>query len=849
MKNELYNFITNNIAGEHPDIKELPSVVTYAREIGLFTAYYIPYSLKTDKEVYEHIIAQKTIRPPFFRNKESKVTRQATNAEEFILQNKQHIEFLANLKSDSNQTFMISNNVLIETKPLELNDLFTKNGVIAKNHLKRTVTYSGHGVAVPNIHLKHPLGLEPVIGIPKRMFKKLKLNDYEPIMFLRNPVIKEDGIHFAYPVEIEFTEHAIAVHPYFCSGMNLDFDGDNVNIYKIMKPENIKEVIALMEKRYPKPLPLPENKDFILMKNRFKSLSLQDYVNNTPVMQEFLSLKPSKKCDKTLIDAAKDLCITRTEVEFSKHLEKSLAYIGLFQSKADVGKTGGLYKKLIYAFPGNIKEIMLLIEPLTQATLDQKHTVSGFSVDYMVNAYNNIDDLSNLNYILEHTPKEHHGIVKAIHKAVVIKPLNLRHKDNMNLLVYLGTKFSAGLPKSFNNNNVDNIFNYLISLNNPTNNVNLIEKPVLEELSKEKAFELADDYAYNMENKPEMIPQKYLDLKDGNIYEHKYNKTLVDKTNAMSVYLTSQMVSVPAKEGNSMIMPPKRFCPYQRTEKDPENMEPVTFVPKIKGLETSAAPLNIPYKNNTEHARLVYACNNIKQAMDLLNPEYPLCKTKYHKTLKIGVNLKATFMALPYTYEDAVVISVTASRKLGTVKGDVAHVGDKITGRHGNKAVIACISPDDKMPYGAEIIFSPMSITSRKNFGFLAEIQSNIMHNNESHIEEPIEELLKQPDPKVDGYLTGTVYVLRNSHTAESCFKNYSRPYKENDFNEFNQPKSGENISLNHVYALEVLGLRNLITEFYTFRSNKDLILKEDMESIVEPESLSYIRGLYNNLV
>jgi hypothetical protein len=147
------------------------------------------------------------------------------------------------------------------------------------------------------------------------------------------------------------------------------------------------------------------------------------------------------------------------------------------------------------------------------------------------------------------------------------------------------------------------------------------------------------------------------------------------------------------------------------------------------------------------------------------------------------------------------------------------------------------------MPNNSEIVFSPMSVTSRKNFGFLAEIQSNIMHNNQPHIEVPIETLLAQPNPSKNETLTGMVYILRNNHTAESSMKAVAEP---RGYTQYYQPAQGETISLNHVYALEVLGLRNLIAEFYGFRSNKDMdptVLEQ------EPLSIKALRTMYTRIM
>lgn len=851
MKTELYNFIIENVAGNHPPISEIPSCVTYARELGLFTACYIPFDLRTDAEVMEYL--QRTqdlnhlqlLRPPYFRNTNNLITKTPECYQDILLQNRQHRDFLANLNPNTEQTFIIDKSVLVETKPLTPEDLNTKRGVIAKNHLTRQVTYSAHAVAIPDPNLWSEYG--PAIGIPHPMFKHLHLDESEPVMFLRNPVIKTDGIHFAYPIPTQDTA-AISIHPYFCSGMNLDFDGDQIIIYRIIHPANIELTRDLITKRYPNPLPTPDSKDFKLIENNFPhSLSLQDYVQNTPHFQEFLSIKPSKKCTADLHLSAKDLLTTRTPQQFAQHLTQSKAYEGLFRSKADVGKVGGLYKKLVYAFPHHIPQIMQIVEPLTQATLDQKHTASEFSVERIVNAFNELETPSNLDYILQHIPAENHEFINFMHEQLKIRTLPMRHKANMPLLTYLGTKFTPAHPTYFQPAKTSNIFHFLASLNNPTNISRPLTTPELPELTENEAKDLFQAYQEAQLNKAEQIPQKYLDPKTQQIYEHRFFKTIVDKTNTFATYLTSQMVSVPHDDNNLYLLPPKGFCPYQRTEKDPESADPITFIPCFGNHTTSATPLNIPYRHNTEHARLVYACNNIKQAMQLRNPEEPLCRTQYHKTLKIGVNLRATFIPSPYTFEDAVIISRTASIKLTTIDGIPAKPGDKLTGRHGNKVVISLVLDDDHPDmHNAEIIFSPMCITSRKNFGFLAEIQSNIMHNNEPHIEVPIEQLLSQPDPKVNGQLTGLVYILRNSHTADNSTKTHTLPQT---YTQFLQPANGETISLNHIYALDTLNLRSLIAEFFSFRSNEEQIEAHTQDLTKEPQSIQVIRSLYTKLM
>jgi len=62
-------------------------------------------------------------------------------------------------------------------------------------------------------------------------------------------------------------------------------------------------------------------------------------------------------------------------------------------------------------------------------------------------------------------------------------------------------------------------------------------------------------------------------------------------------------------------------------------------------------------------------------------------------------------------------------------------LGDKLTGRHGNKGVVAQILPEDKMPLisvngkwePAELLISPCSVLGRKNFGQLYEMLHSLL--------------------------------------------------------------------------------------------------------------------------
>ena len=103
-------------------------------------------------------------------------------------------------------------------------------------------------------------------------------------------------------------------------------------------------------------------------------------------------------------------------------------------------------------------------------------------------------------------------------------------------------------------------------------------------------------------------------------------------------------------------------------------------------------------------------------------------------------DVKDTSLRLPYGKRGRVVGIQIFSREKGdklpagvlrTIRVEVAQlrpvmVGDKLSGRHGNKGVIAKILPEEEMPYLAdgtsiEIILNPLGIASRMNIGQILE--------------------------------------------------------------------------------------------------------------------------------
>ena len=75
---------------------------------------------------------------------------------------------------------------------------------------------------------------------------------------------------------------------------------------------------------------------------------------------------------------------------------------------------------------------------------------------------------------------------------------------------------------------------------------------------------------------------------------------------------------------------------------------------------------------------------------------------------------------------DELAVTVNKSVKVYIASKRKLHVGDKMSGRHGNKGVVARILPEEDMPYlpdgtPLDVVLSPLGIPSRMNVGQLLE--------------------------------------------------------------------------------------------------------------------------------
>ncbi len=218
-------------------------------------------------------------------------------------------------------------------------------------------------------------------------------------------------------------------------------------------------------------------------------------------------------------------------------------------------------------------------------------------------------------------------------------------------------------------------------------------------------------------------------------------------------------------------------------------------------------------------------------------------------------------------------------------------VGDKLSGRHGNKGVISTILPEEDMPYTADgtpvdIILSPLGVPSRMNLGQILEIHLGMAANTLGYQaivppflgaknEEIQQELIKAGLPAngklklFDGrtgeafkqdVAVGYMYMLKLHHMVEDKIHMRSiGPYSLIT----QQPLGGkaqgggQRFGEMEVWALEGYGAAYTLREMLTIKSDDILGRSATFDSIIKNEKirppnspasfnvlLNYLRGL-----
>lgn len=218
-------------------------------------------------------------------------------------------------------------------------------------------------------------------------------------------------------------------------------------------------------------------------------------------------------------------------------------------------------------------------------------------------------------------------------------------------------------------------------------------------------------------------------------------------------------------------------------------------------------------------------------------------------------------------------------------------VGDKLSGRHGNKGVISTILPEEDMPYTADgtpvdIILSPLGVPSRMNLGQILEMHLGMAANSLGYQaivppflgakHEEIKEELKKAGLPENGKLklfdgrtgeafqqdvaVGYMYMLKLHHMVEDKIHMRSiGPYSLIT----QQPLGGkaqgggQRFGEMEVWALEGYGAAYTLREMLTIKSDDILGRSATFDSIIKNEKirppnspasfnvlLNYLRGL-----
>ena len=222
-------------------------------------------------------------------------------------------------------------------------------------------------------------------------------------------------------------------------------------------------------------------------------------------------------------------------------------------------------------------------------------------------------------------------------------------------------------------------------------------------------------------------------------------------------------------------------------------------------------------------------------------------------------------------------------------------VGDKLSGRHGNKGVISTILPEEDMPYMADgtpvdIILSPLGVPSRMNLGQILEMHLGLAANTLGYQaivppffgakNEEIKEELKKAGVPENGRIelfdgrtgekfkqdvaVGYMYMLKLHHMVEDKIHMRSiGPYSLIT----QQPLGGkaqgggQRFGEMEVWALEGYGAAYTLREMLTIKSDDILGRSQTFDSIIKNETikspnspasfnvlLNYLRGLALNV-
>lgn len=133
----------------------------------------------------------------------------------------------------------------------------------------------------------------------------------------------------------------------------------------------------------------------------------------------------------------------------------------------------------------------------------------------------------------------------------------------------------------------------------------------------------------------------------------------------------------------------------------------------------------VPFLECSDANRLTMAVNAMRQWLPPPDPEPAIVRTGLEPQEWCGRNLLTAFISWGVdTYEDGLVVSESAARRLGYPQP--LDAGDKLSNRHGQKGVVTRILPDEQMPHLADgtpvdLICDFIGLQARLNYGQVRE--------------------------------------------------------------------------------------------------------------------------------
>ncbi len=161
---------------------------------------------------------------------------------------------------------------------------------------------------------------------------------------------------------------------------------------------------------------------------------------------------------------------------------------------------------------------------------------------------------------------------------------------------------------------------------------------------------------------------------------------------------------------------------------------------KIKALDTemqrNLETLREQKKRAVEHVRATAKGSELKKAEAAMQNLYKLLEKRLLEHYEREKDFSSKGDELPVTVNKSVKVFIASKRKV--------QVGDKLSGRHGNKGVVAKILPEEDMPFlpdgtPLDVVLSPLGIPSRMNVGQLFETMLGwAAHHLDIHTATPV---------------------------------------------------------------------------------------------------------------